>query len=113
MKKVTKLTESDLNRIIKRVISESEGVDEKYTRYSKPYTHFKSLDDRLAEMINELHSAYGMGVDSTDEYMKKCSDEGHKIMSLLRKAKEISNKSLKEKFEVLKSMRNDYKSNSK
>jgi hypothetical protein len=108
MKKVNKLTEKDLNRIVKRVISEStENVDEKYTKYSKPYTHFKSIDDRLAEMINELHGAYGMGVDSSDEYMKKCSDEGHKVMNLLRKAKEVSNKALKEKFEVLKSMSNE------
>lgn len=105
MKKVNRLTEKDLNRIVKRVISEStNGMDEKYAKYSKPYSHFKSIDERLAEMINELHSAYGMGVDSGDEYMKKCSDEGHKVMGLLRKAKEISNKALKEKFEVLKSM---------
>jgi len=109
MKKVIKLSESELTKIINKVISEtSEGLDEKYKRYSKPYSHFKSLDDRLAEMINELHGAYGMGVDSTDEFMKKCSDEGHKIMNLLRKAKEISNKSLKEKFEVLKSMKDQY-----
>ena len=104
MKKVTKLTESDLNRIIKRVMSESEGMDEKYTRYSKPYTHFKSIDERLTDIINELHSAYGLGVASDDEYMRKCADEGLKMMSHLRKAKELSGKSLKEKFEVLKSM---------
>lgn len=104
MKKVTKLTESDLNRIVKRVISESESMDEKYVRYSKPYTHFKSIDERLTDMINELHAAYGLGITSDEEYMKKCADEGLKLMPLLRKAKEISGKALKEKFEVLKSM---------
>lgn len=104
MKKVTKLTESDLNRIVKRVISESEGMDEKYARYSKPYSHFKSIDERLTDMINELHAAYGLGIASDDEYMKKCADEGLKMMSHLRKAKELSGKALKEKFEVLKSM---------
>ena len=104
MRKVTKLTENDLNRIVKRIISETESMDEKYAKYSKPYTHFKSIDDRLTEMINELHGAYGLGVASDDEYMKKCADEGLKMMSHLRKAKELSGKALKEKFEVLKSM---------
>ena len=104
MKKVIKLTEDDLTKIVKRIVNESEGMDEKYVRYSKPYTHFKSIDERLSEMINELHAAYGLGVDSDDEYMKKCADEGIKMMSHLRKAKELSGKALKEKFEVLKSM---------
>lgn len=105
MRKVTKLTENDLNRIVNRIISETEDMDEKYARYSKPYSHFKSIDDRLTEMINELHSAYGLGIASDDEYMKKCADEGLKMMPLLRKAKEISGKALKEKYEVLKSMK--------
>lgn len=104
MKKVIKLTESDLNRIVKKIVSESESMDEKYARYSKPYTHFKSIDERLTDMINELHAAYGLGITSDEEYMKKCADEGLKLMPLLRKAKEISGKALKEKFEVLKSM---------
>ena len=104
MRKVTKLTENDLNRIVNRIISETEGVDEKYAKYSKPYSHFKSIDERLTDMINELHSAYGLGIASDDEYMKKCADEGLKMMSHLRKAKELSGKALKEKFEVLKSM---------
>lgn len=103
MKKVSKLTESDLTRIIKRVISEN-NMDEKYAKYSKPYGHFKSIDERLTDMINELHAAYGLGVASDDEYMRKCADEGLKMMSHLRKAKELSGKALKEKFEVLKSM---------
>jgi hypothetical protein len=109
MKKVAKLTEQDLNRIVKRVINESEGMDEKYARYSKPYTHFKSIDERLTDMINELHAAYGLGVDSDDDYMRKCADEGLKMMAHLRKAKELSGKSLKEKFEVLKSMSQEKK----
>lgn len=104
MRKVSKLTESDLNRIVNRVILESNNVDEKYARYSKPYSHFKSIDERLTDIINELHAAYGLGVASDDEYMKKCADEGLKMMSHLRKAKELSGKALKEKFEVLKSM---------
>jgi len=109
MRKVTKLTESDLNRIVNRIISETESMDEKYTRYSKPYSHFKSIDERLTDMINELHSAYGLGVASDDEYMRKCADEGLKMMSHLRKAKELSGKALKEKFEVLKSMSHNKK----
>lgn len=109
MRKVTKLTESDLNRIVNRIISETESMDEKYARYSKPYSHFKSIDERLTDMINELHSAYGLGVASDDEYMRKCADEGLKMMSHLRKAKELSGKALKEKFEVLKSMSHNKK----
>lgn len=104
MKPIVKLTEKDLEKIVRKVISESTDMDEKFKGYLKPYNQFKNIDDRLAEIINELHGTYGMGVDTSDEYMKKCSDEGHKMMSLLRKAKEISSKSLKEKFEVLKSM---------
>jgi hypothetical protein len=109
MRKVTKLTESDLNRIVNRIISETESMDEKYAKYSKPYSHFKSIDERLTDMINELHSAYGLGVASDDEYMRKCADEGLKMMSHLRKAKELSGKALKEKFEVLKSMSHNKK----
>ena len=33
MRKVTKLTENDLNRIVKRIISETESMDEKYAKY--------------------------------------------------------------------------------
>ena len=105
MKKTIKLTETDLNRIVNRIISETEDMDEKYARYSKPYSHFKSIDERLTDIINELHSAYGLGVASDDEYMKKSADEGLKMMSHLRKAKELSGKALKEKYEVLKSMK--------
>ena len=41
MKKIVKLTEKDLNKIVKRVISENENMDEKYAKYSKPYFRFQ------------------------------------------------------------------------
>lgn len=103
MKKIVRLTENDLNRIIKRVV-ESTETESKIDKYIKPYNQFRSIDERLAEMINELHGTYGLGVDNEDEYLKSCSDEGHKVMSLLRKAKEITNKSVKNKYAALEEM---------
>lgn len=99
MGKIIKLNESDLHKIAMKVINESE---DKVSRYYQLYQEYKGIDYKLGEMINILHKSYGLGIDHEDEFLKYMSDKGHKMMPLLRKAKELSSKVVTEKYEELK-----------
>lgn len=110
MKKVVKLDENDLKLLAKRIIKESEqNIDKAYRMYQE----VKSIDHTLADMINKLHASYGLGVDSTNEYLKYMADHGHKLMALLRKSREITDKVIREKYEDVLSIVNNGKTPTK
>lgn len=99
--KVIKLTENDITKIVEKLIKEGDETPapppspEATDKYIKLYKNFQSIDHKLADIINWLHVNFGLGIDSEDAFLKSSGEEGHKLMSLMRKGKEITSKLVK------------------
>lgn len=103
--KVIKLNERDITKIVEKLIkendspNESKPTEDKSESYYKIYQSFKSMDHKLADMINWLHVNFGLGVDGEDPFLKSTGEAGHKLMSLLRKGKELTSKVVKNHYQ--------------
>ena len=90
MKRTIKLTESDLERIVRRVIKENE---EEYDIHSNP---LNSVDDDLKNYVTFEKDSYGkgdLGGGFTEEQMKMFGDI---IMDFIRQADNIEDPYVKE-----------------
>lgn len=112
-KKVIKLTETDIQNVVKKLINEQTATAPVETpkpsksqveQYFHTYKNFKSIDHKLADIINWLHTNFGLGVDNDDPLLKSFADNGIKLMALLRKGKELSSKVVKNHYNDINSM---------
>ena len=58
MKKIVRLTESDLMRIVKRVIREQEWSDEDESELSSAESKYKDIQSRMMDKSKSIHSKY-------------------------------------------------------
>jgi len=105
--KVIKLTENDITKMVEKLIKEGDEAPttppnpEATKHYIKLYKNFQSIDHKLADIINWLHVNFGLGIDTEDAFLKSSGDAGHKLMSLMRKGKEITSRLIKNQHDEL------------
>jgi hypothetical protein len=70
MKKIVRLTESDLMRIVKRVIREQEWSDEDESELSSAESKYKDIQSRMMDKSKSIHSKYPPSNDNefSDEF---------------------------------------------
>lgn len=112
MKKIVRLTESELTRIVKRVMSEMYGDNESddwsfLSKSNEPISDIETFRTNINELIDEVRSYYSLMDDPEDEIFY--TEQG--ISNLMEKYQKLNNEfselSLKYSKKELAELRKD------
>ena len=110
MKKIVKLTENDLTRIVKRVMSEMYGDNESddwsfLSKSNEPISDIETFRNNINELVDEVHSYYSLMDNPEDEIFyteQGISNLMEKYQKLNKEFNELASKYSKQELAELR-----------
>jgi len=110
MKKIVKITENDLTRIVKRVMSEMYGDNESddwsfLSKSNEPISDIETFRNNINELVDEVHSYYSLMDNPEDEIFyteQGISNLMEKYQKLNKEFNELASKYSKQELAELR-----------